>query len=135
LPTPRKALHLCLAALCFALAVAGVVLPGLPTTPFLLLTSWCLVRSSPRLDARLRASSVFGPLLADWERERGVRAGVKRLALAWIAIGVALSLYFGGLPWPAQALVLAAAAYGAWFVWRLPTVVDRAVAPDPDRAP
>ncbi len=125
LAPPLNPLYLPLAGLFFALAVAGVALPGLPTTPFVLLTSWCLVRSSPRLDARLRSSRLFGPLLNDWERERGLRLGAKRLALAGIVIGVSISLLLGRLAWPLQLLVLAAAAYGAWFVWRLPTVVAR----------
>lgn len=125
LSPPLNPLYLPLAGLFFALAVAGVAVPGLPTTPFVLLTSWCLVRSSPRLDARLRSSRLFGPLLGDWERERGLRLGAKRLALCGIAVGVAISLLLGNLAWPVQALVLAAAACGAWFVWRLPTVGDR----------
>ena len=78
---PVRALYLSLAGLFFVLAVLGVFLPVLPTTPFLLLTSWCLVRSSPALHARLRRSPLFGPLLADWERHHGVRLYVKISAL------------------------------------------------------
>lgn len=131
LPPSLNPLYLPLAGLCFALALAGLALPGLPTTPFVLLTSWCLVRSSPRLDARLRSSRLFGQLLCDWERERGLRAGTKRVALLGIAIGVSISLLLGQLSWPLQLLVVAAAAYGAWFVWRLPTVREQ---PDSGRA-
>lgn len=115
-------LYLPLAALCFALAVVGVFVPLLPTTPFVLLTSWCLVRSSPTLDSRLRSSRLFGQLINDWERERGVRAGTKRVALLGIACGVTTSLVFGDLSWPWQVALVLVAGYGAWFVWRLPVV-------------
>jgi uncharacterized membrane protein YbaN (DUF454 family) len=117
-----NSLYLPLAALFFALAVVGVFLPLVPTTPFVLLTSWCLVRSSPKLDARLRSSKLFGRLIDDWERERAVRPQVKRIALSGIALGTGFSLAFGGLSWPLVALLVALASYGAWFVGRLPTV-------------
>jgi hypothetical protein len=119
-------LYLPLAALFFALAVVGVFLPLVPTTPFVLLTSWCLVRSSPKLDARLRSSKLFGRLIDDWERERAVRPHVKRIALSGIALGTGFSLAFGGLSWPMVALLIVLAGYGAWFVGRLPIVREPA---------
>jgi len=115
-------LYLPLAALCFALAIVGVFVPLLPTTPFVLLTSWCLVRSSPTLDARLRSTRLFGQLINDWERERGLRPRTKRFALLGISFGVATSLIFGELGWPLQLVLVLVAGYGAWFVWRLPNV-------------
>lgn len=84
---PRRVLMLSLATLFFILAVIGVLVPGLPTTPFLLLTSWCLLRSSPRLHAKLRASPLFGPLLHDWEVHHGVRMSVK-IAAHVLMLGV-----------------------------------------------
>ena len=62
----RRMLYLLLAGGFFVLAMAGVILPGLPTTPFLLLTSYFLVRSYPRLNERLIKSKLFGPILVDW---------------------------------------------------------------------
>lgn len=107
-----------------ALAAVGVVLPGIPTTPFLLLASYCLIRSSPRLHGRLLESKTFGPILRDWDEHRGLKAGVKRFAMVACAVAVTLSIALGGLPWPANALVAAAGAYGIWFVARLPVVPE-----------
>jgi uncharacterized membrane protein YbaN (DUF454 family) len=121
-------LHLALAAVFFALAVLGALLPLLPATPFVLLTSWCLVRSSPRLDAKLRRSPFFGALLEDWEKRRGVRRGVKVVALIALSLAVASSLLLGDLGTAARWILLALAAVGAAVILRLPTVRDDAVA-------
>jgi uncharacterized membrane protein YbaN (DUF454 family) len=119
---PVRALYLTLAALFFALAVLGAFLPLLPTTPFLLLTSWCLVRSSPALHARLRRSPLFGPLLTDWEEQRGVRLHVKLSALGMLTIAVGTSLYFGDLSRWLQVSLIALALIGATVILRLRTI-------------
>ena len=116
----RRWLMVALGSVFVALAAVGVVLPGIPTTPFLLLASYFFLRSSPALHRRLAASKTFGPILRDWDEHRGLRPGVKRFALAACTAAVVLSIAFGGLPWPAKALVAAAGAYGLWFVARLP---------------
>ena len=67
------------------LAVVGAVLPLLPTTPFLLLASFCFYRGSPRIHAWLHRSAWFGPTLDDWQHSRGVRRSVKNRALLAVA--------------------------------------------------
>jgi uncharacterized membrane protein YbaN (DUF454 family) len=94
----ERAAHLFLAAITFALAVLGVLLPILPATPFLLLTSWLLVRASPRLNEKLLQSRVFGPFLRDWEKYHGVRLHVKLTAISITLLGAAGTLTFGNLP-------------------------------------
>ncbi len=117
-----RALYLTLAAVFFGLAVLGAVLPVLPTTPFLLLTSWCLVRSSPKLHARLRRSPLFGPLINDWEQHHGVRLHVKWSALGMLVVAVGASLWFGHLaPW-LELVLIVLAAVGAFVILRLKTI-------------
>lgn len=121
----KKWLYSALGCLFVALAALGVALPGIPTTPFLILASYFFVRSSPRMHRKLLESRTFGPVLRDWERHRALRPRVKRFAILASATLIALSLAFGGLPWYARLLVAAAGAYGIWFVSRLPVVPDR----------
>jgi uncharacterized protein len=117
-----RALYLVLAAAFFALAALGVALPGLPTTPFLLLLSWCLVRGSPTLDRRLKESPLFGPLLRDWEKSRGVRRHVKVTAVTMIALVAVAGVFFGDRSGAWRAGIAAAALVGLVVVLRLRTV-------------
>lgn len=58
---------LLLALLALALGVLGVFIPGLPTTPFILLAAWSATRSSPRLRHWLESHSVFGDIIRNWQ--------------------------------------------------------------------
>ena len=88
----RKLVCLSLASVFFACGILGVLLPGLPATPFLLLTSYFLIRSSPRLNAALLRSRLFGPILVDWQIHGGVRRHVKVQAVVAVTIAVAVTI-------------------------------------------
>jgi hypothetical protein len=117
---PRRLVYLALAAVFFGLAVLGALLPVLPTTPFLLVTSFLLVRSSPALNERLLRSRVFGLLLEDWRRHRAVRPQVKVISIAASLTAVALSALYGNLPPLGLASLGAVALAGLVVVMRLP---------------
>jgi uncharacterized membrane protein YbaN (DUF454 family) len=108
---------------CVTVGVVGVVLPGLPTTPFLILAAACFVRSSQTLYDRLLAHRRFGPLVRDYRDGLGIPARVKALAtgLMWLFVLFALG---PGLPegnvW-LRAVVAAAALIGTTYLLRLPT--------------
>ncbi len=113
-----------LAFLFLGLAVLGIVLPVLPATPFLLLTSWFLLRTSPALHRRLYETRLFGPFLRDWDRYHGVRLSVKITAVAMVIAVVALSLSFGNLQTAAKLVLVVLAAVGLVVVLRLPVIRD-----------
>jgi uncharacterized membrane protein YbaN (DUF454 family) len=92
---PRRLGYLAMAGGSFAMTLVGLVIPGIPTVPFLLATSYFLARSSPRLDERLRQTTFFGPILQEWERGHGLswpsKAKLMGLTAAIVVATVALA--------------------------------------------
>ncbi len=92
----KKYLLLGIGSIALALGVIGVVVPLLPTTPFLLLASFCYVRSSARLHRWLMNHRVFGKLLYDYTTHRAVKRNVKISALTCLWLSLAISIYVTG---------------------------------------
>ena len=114
----------CGGALALLLAVLGVVLPGLPTTPFVLLAGACFVRASPCAHAWLLDTRLFGPMLREWEQHHRISRRIKRFALGAMLVMATVSIfYFRGQPW-LQAAVLAGVVAGTAVVARVPTSRD-----------
>jgi uncharacterized membrane protein YbaN (DUF454 family) len=125
----RRALYIVLGLLFVGLALLGAILPLLPTTPFLLLASFFFIRSSPRLNAWLLRSPLFGPFLRDWYRHRAVRLRVKVTACIVIVVAVGASAWFGNLPGWLVVVLLILGVTGLVVVLRLPVIRDDADAP------
>lgn len=103
-----------------ALGALGVVLPVLPTTPFLLLAAACFARSSPRFYGWLLNSRLFGQLIRDWRDSRTIPRRAKRLAIAMmIIVGGSSILLFVEL-WQLQLLVVALLSFSMIYVARIP---------------
>ena len=115
--------HLLVAAgmVSLRLAVLGVVLPGLPTPPFVLLAGICCAKGSPRAHAWLLGHRLFGPMVRDWETHRSLPRKVKWLSTTLMTVMVLLSAWHLADRPALQALVLVLGAVGAWVVWRIPT--------------
>lgn len=91
LAKPVRIVYAGLGWLAVALALAGVMLPGVPTTVFVLAASFCFSRSSPRFERWLRENRWLGPALERFASASGMRPSAKRAALAAMWIAVALS--------------------------------------------
>lgn len=107
--------------LCVVLATLGVVLPLLPTMPFLLLAAWCFARSSPRFHHWLLHRSWFGSYLRHWQAHRALPKGAKPKSVALIVTTFAISIYFVPLLWVRILLVCMMFAL-LIMMWRLPVV-------------
>ena len=109
--------------LCVGLGTAGILLPGLPTTPFLILAAACFVRSSQKLYDRLLANRTFGPAVRVFRERGGVPRAAKWSALGTMAFFVLFAVFFG-IPaeWRVvRAVVLLAGVAGAVYLLRLPS--------------
>ncbi|MBU9842062.1 MULTISPECIES: DUF454 family protein [Rahnella] len=117
----KRVLLITVGWLCVVLATLGVVLPLLPTTPFLLLAAWCFARSSPRFHQWLLYRSWFGSYLRHWQTHRALPKGVKPKAVALIVVTFAISIYFVPLWWVRILLVCMMFSL-LIMMWRLPVV-------------
>lgn len=108
-----------LGLLCVGLALVGVVLPLLPTVPFLLLAAFFFARSSPRLHNWLLSHPQFGPMIEDWMRSGAISPRGKRWATLSVAAVFGLSLILGA---PGFVLIIQALVLGAVliFLWTRP---------------
>lgn len=119
-----RAIYLSLGWFFLGLAILGVLLPVLPTTPFLLLTSYFFVRSSRKLHEQVLGSRFFRPLLSDWYKYRGVRLRVRLTAVAAILLSMTGSIIFGSLSSQMLVLLIGGCTGGLIIVLWLPPVPD-----------
>jgi uncharacterized protein len=101
-PIPVRLLFAGLGMLFVLLAMAGLFVPVLPTTPFLLLAAACFARSSRRIFNWLLSQPQFGPLIREWREHRSMPYRAKRTALVLIALSFAASIGFFVSGWQAK---------------------------------
>ena len=116
----RKILLLIAGWLSLITGLIGIVLPLLPTTPFVLLAAVCFSRSSTRLHRWLRNHPWFGPPVRQWQQTRSVSRNIKTRALFLILISFSVTLILTPLPLLGKAALLSLALALMWFVYRLP---------------
>jgi len=92
--------------LALLLAILGIFLPLLPTTPFLLLASACYLRGSDRLYGWLMANRVFGPYLRNIQAGRGIPLRSKIIALTVMWASLAFSAWYVPVPWVKPLLLI-----------------------------
>ncbi len=118
-PTWQRLLWLAAGALALVTGVIGLMLPLLPTTPFVLAAAFCFARGCSRCEARLLGHPHFGPMVRNWRERRVIPLRAKQLAWTMMALASAwawwtLPARFGWLP-AAWCLLV-----GAWMA-RLPS--------------
>ena len=116
---PLRGLWLIAGLTATGLGIAGIVLPLVPTTPFLLLAAFAFARSSPRLHDWLLAHPRLGPPINDWRTHRAISRRTK----IWAVIAMAAALGFSiatGLPGLLVAVQSVAIAMVAIFILTRP---------------
>ena len=103
------------------LGVLGIVLPLLPTTPFVLLSAFCFSKSSKRFHLWLLNHKLFGPLVTDWQRHGVIQLKAKILATISMLVMVSVSLYFVNIPLLYVGIILLSISCVLVFIWSRPS--------------
>ena len=112
---------LTLGSLALFLGILGVFLPGLPTTPLILVAATCYARGSEKFYRRLLANPTFGPLIVEWRRHRSIPYRIKLIAIAMMSLTICASIWtLSAIPWLQGMLAFIGLAV-AVMLWRIPS--------------
>ena len=108
-----------LAYVSLGIGLIAIVIPGLPTTEFILLAAWAATKSSPRLSAWLEHHRLFGPILTNWRNGKIIKRKAKVSATISMALCAGLMLYVLDHDWPVY-LAIAGMSMGNLWIWSRP---------------
>lgn len=116
-----RTLLLAVGSIALVLGLIGIVVPGLPTTPFILVAAACYARASARFYFWLVHNPTFGPLIREWRLHRSIPWRIKIVAVGTMTLTICLSiLTLAGKPWLQGMLAVIGTVTGIW-LWRLPS--------------
>jgi uncharacterized membrane protein YbaN (DUF454 family) len=116
-----RAFYIAAGSIALALGVAGIFLPLLPTTPFVLLAAACYARGSSRFHGWLLANRTFGPMIREWQEHRSIPYRTKLTAVALMSLTLGVSIVFFVEPvWLKLALAAMGVVLGVW-LYRMPS--------------
>lgn len=90
----KKIIYIILGTLSLILGAIGIVVPGLPTTAFLLLTAALYVRSSERLYNKLISNRYLGPYILEFQKNKGMTKRLKLQAIGTMWVMITISCVF-----------------------------------------
>lgn len=101
-----------LGLLALAFGALGVVLPVLPTAPFVILAAFAFAKGSPRLAKMLEDHRMFGPIIEDWRHHGAIAPKFKAIALGMMiaTFGVSLAVDVAAKVLVVQAICMGGAA-------------------------
>ena len=116
----KKVLYILLGSLFLGLGAIGIVLPILPTTPFLLLSAFFYVRSSDKLYQWLIHHKVFGAYIYHYMKYRAIPLHAKIIAVVLIGVSIGYSIYLLNNPLFSLTLSIVAILM-SWYIIQLKT--------------
>jgi uncharacterized membrane protein YbaN (DUF454 family) len=104
------------------LALIGITLPVVPTTPFVLLSAACYYKGSKTLHSWLSQSKIFGQMIIDYEEHKGMKKStkVRALTIMWTMVLASAFLIINSVRM--QALVFLIAIIGTIVMLKIPTI-------------
>ena len=116
-----KPVYFSLGWLFFLLGSLGVVLPVLPTTPFMLLSLWAFAKSSRRFHNWLYHHRFFGPPLQQWEQYRVIPLPAKVVAITVMIMSLGYLFLYNPMHYAVTIAVLMLFLYGGFFILSKPS--------------
>jgi len=104
-------------------AYLGVILPGLPYSPFIVFAAYCFAKSSPRMHNWIMNHKLFGPFINNWNQKRVFPLKLKFFMLASMSVSLAL-MYTGNVPLRGIIYTALFMALVAVWAWRFPSTVE-----------
>ena len=101
------------------LGVVGIIIPGMPTTVFLIIAAACFAKSSPCMHAWLLSHPWFGPILTNWQQSRSIPKKAKLMALSSMVLAAVYSSVMLSNTY-VLAAILVVMSFPAIFLYRLP---------------
>ena len=126
-----RLLYLALGGAALVMTVVGVIVPGIPTVPFLLLSSYGFARSSPRINHWLRETRFLGPILTEWEHHGGLSRRSKRKLIGLTVVIVVIAIILAPLSPVGLILILIMASLSTYGVYRLPSSPEAPATAEP----
>ena len=114
-----RAIYFLLGLFSLALGAVGVVLPLLPTVPFMILAAFCFARSSPALEQRIVEHPALKPHIVAWREKRAISKRGKSAALLAFAFSAAVGTLF--LAPPMSLVPIPIGIIGSWWILSHPT--------------
>lgn len=109
----KKIIFVILGLLCVGLGFWGIILPGLPTTVFLLMAAYFFAKSSPRLHNWLLNNRLFGPFIKDYQKHKSIYLRTKIWAITSMTIMITISFFFLPPIWWVKGIVIGTGLIGA----------------------
>lgn len=106
------------------LGAAGILLPVLPSTPFVLLAAWFFARSSPAWHDRLQRSEIFGSMIRNWESRRCISLRTKLISMLSMSAAGSASILFAMEDPVLRAITALLLVVGAIVVLSIKTCTD-----------
>lgn len=116
-----KGTLVCVGSFCVALGVVGIIMPLLPTTPFLLLAAACYAHSSEQFYVWLLTNRLFGHYIRDWRENRGIAVATKVWVIAVMLGTMGVTAIFFIPLMPVRLLLFAIGMSVSYYIWRQPT--------------
>lgn len=110
-----RQLYLAGGLIAVGLGALGVLLPILPTVPFLLLAAFCFARSNPEWEERLLKHPTYGNSLREWRERRAISRRAKVMAVTAMSVGAGFTWFAVGWPWVGISIAVLVIC-GSW-IW------------------